>query len=286
MSGPLTIRQLLICIAALLLAACSRLDLAYRNLDLAIPWWIDSYVSLDDAQEEWLEPRLQQHLAWHCRTQLPNYVDWLTHLRELANHSRLEAKDLREETTKVRSAIQTIAVEITPSAISLAESLTPRQLGELYVSLDEKNVEIRKKYLVGEPEELIEARSRRMEHRIRDWLGSTSERQSKRIRDWASSQSPYDRAWVENRELWQRELRAALYVHRTPDFARRLTLLLQQPEAFWTREFREAFEPSEQELASLLADLFNAADSTQRYHLRERLSGMISDLRNQSCYPK
>jgi hypothetical protein len=65
------LRPLVLLAALLLLAACSRLDLAYRNLDLVIPWWIGNYVSLEPSQKAWLEPRLQRHLAWHCRTQLP-----------------------------------------------------------------------------------------------------------------------------------------------------------------------------------------------------------------------
>lgn len=60
-----------------LLTACSRLDLAYRNLDRLLTWRIDSYLDLNDEQKAWLEPRLDQHLAWHCSTQLPQLASWL-----------------------------------------------------------------------------------------------------------------------------------------------------------------------------------------------------------------
>src|SRR6218665_176413 len=59
-----------------LLTACSRLDLAYRNLDWLLAWRIDSYLDLDAEQKAWLKPRISQHLAWHCSTQLPQLADW------------------------------------------------------------------------------------------------------------------------------------------------------------------------------------------------------------------
>jgi hypothetical protein len=88
-----------------------------------------------------------------------------------------------------------------------------------------------------------------------------------------------------NRESWQRELRNTLYGRHTPDFSRRLTLLLQQPESSWTPAYRKDYPAVEQALASLLADLFNSTDERQRTVLRERIEELGADLKGLECYP-
>ena len=57
MSRALACRWLCLLLALLMLAACSRLELAYRNLDRLIPWRLDDYLSLDRAQRDWLDAR-------------------------------------------------------------------------------------------------------------------------------------------------------------------------------------------------------------------------------------
>jgi len=68
---------LLLLAITLLLSACSRVGLAYRNLDWLIPWKLGDYVALTSEQSAWLKPQLQEHLAWHCSVELPRYLDWL-----------------------------------------------------------------------------------------------------------------------------------------------------------------------------------------------------------------
>ena len=78
-----------------LLTACSRLDLAYRNLDRLIPWKLGDYVALNSEQKAWLKPQLQEHLSWHCSVELPRYVDWLERSRQAlsSRDSELMAED-------------------------------------------------------------------------------------------------------------------------------------------------------------------------------------------------
>ncbi|HAB03717.1 MAG TPA: hypothetical protein DCE25_12640, partial [Pseudomonas sp.] len=77
-------KTLLVLIAcALALNACSRMDLAYRNLDRLVPWSLDDYLAMNREQKTLLDERLKQHLAWHCKTQLPGYLEWLDRIRDM-----------------------------------------------------------------------------------------------------------------------------------------------------------------------------------------------------------
>ena len=287
MFGRVTpLRAVLLAATFLLVAACSRLDLAYRNLDLVIPWWISTYVSLDDTQKAWLEPRLQKHLAWHCRTQLPEYVAWLEQLVQLSQRPKLTATDVQGQFVQVREAARDIAVEITPTAIGVAKNLYPQQMGELYVSMDERNVELREEHVEPPLKEQVVARSERMRERVEEWLGPLRPSQQARIDTWAKEQGDYNRIWSDNRENWQKELRSALYSRHNADFPARLTALLQDPETFWTAKYRKAYPAAEGNLAKLLTDLFNSADEGQRIALRQHIGEMVADLKGLECYPR
>ena len=54
-----------------LLAGCSQVGVAYRNLDVIIPWTLSDYLDMNSEQKSWLDERLKPHLSWHCSTQLP-----------------------------------------------------------------------------------------------------------------------------------------------------------------------------------------------------------------------
>ena len=132
---------ILLLIVTLLLGACSRIDLAYRNLDWLIPWKLDDYVALNEEQRAWLEPQLQEHLAWHCSVELPRYLDWLQ-----ASQALLDDPDSDTLSTQLRAldqALQRLAVEITPSSVELLRGLSPRQVEQLFEALDKQNAKRR-----------------------------------------------------------------------------------------------------------------------------------------------
>lgn len=126
------LKSLLLLIAlSLLVTACSRVGLAYRNLDWLIPWRLDDYLSLNREQQAWLKPRLQAHLDWHCSSELPRYVDWLQRSEALLEQPSPSASQLSEQFAELDGALERISGAITPTAIELLQGLSPRQVAEL-----------------------------------------------------------------------------------------------------------------------------------------------------------
>ena len=64
-------------IFTLALGACSRVGLAYRNLDVIIPWTLGDYLDMNGEQKDWFNERLKEHLNWHCTTLTPHYFSFL-----------------------------------------------------------------------------------------------------------------------------------------------------------------------------------------------------------------
>ena len=74
---------------SLVLAGCNRVGLAYRNLDVIIPWTLNDYLDMNAGQKSWFNDTLKEHLAWHCTTQLPGYLDWLDRLQQMVDSNQV-----------------------------------------------------------------------------------------------------------------------------------------------------------------------------------------------------
>lgn len=265
----------------LLLGACSRIDLAYRNLDWLIPWKLGDYVELNEQQRAWLKPQLEEHLAWHCSVELPRYLDWLQ-----ANQALLDNPDSDTLTTQLQAfdqALRRIAVEITPSSVELLRDLSPRQVEQLFEALDERNAELRAEFVAPPLQQQIAQRTQRMVDRLHPWLGTLNERQRARVERWAEGLGTQNQIWLDNRLAWQRALREALEARRAADFEARMSALLQQRERFYTDAYQASYEDNRRALAELLSGLFEQADESQLERARQRLESLHASLAKQQC---
>ncbi|RUQ46686.1 hypothetical protein D8M30_12215, partial [Corynebacterium pseudodiphtheriticum] len=87
---------------SLILAGCNRVGLAYRNLDVIIPWTLSDYLEMNAGQKSWFNDTLKQHLAWHCTTQLPGYLDWLDRLQQMVDENKVSDAALQSRTLEAK----------------------------------------------------------------------------------------------------------------------------------------------------------------------------------------
>jgi len=282
---PLINNLLLLIALSLLVTACSRIGLAYRNLDWLIPWRLDDYLSLNREQKAWFKPRLQAHLAWHCSSELPRYVDWLQRSEALLEQASPSASQLSEQFAELDRALERISGAITPTAIELLQGLSPRQVAELYAAMDEANREDRQAFLEPPLATQISRRTTRMQQRLRPWLGRLNDAQQARIAEWAQTLGEQNRLWLDNRLRWQTAFRAAVDARHRADFPARMTRLLQERESLHDARYRATYPRSRQTLAELFSDLLASADSNQRERLSARLRDLRRDLARLACAP-
>lgn len=273
---------LLLCLS-LLVTACSRIGLAYRNLDWLLPWRLNDYLNLDRQQQAWLRPRLQAHLQWHCSAELPRYIDWLHSSESVLVQAQPDSAQLLEQFALFDGALKRISVEITPTAIELLQGLSEQQVDEFYAALDEDNLEDRQDFLDPPLAIQISERRERMQERLRPWLGRLNNAQTAHIAAWANGLGEQNRLWLENRQRWQTQLRNVLAERDSADFAEQLTRLLQQRESFYSEEYRASYGRSRQALARLFSQLLSSSDEAQRERLAQRLRDLRRDLGEQQC---
>jgi hypothetical protein len=267
----------------LLLSACSRIDLAYRNLDWLLAWRIDSYLDLNAEQKAWLKPRLNQHLAWHCSTQLPQLASWLDQDRSDLAAGKLDAAHLMARFGDLRESIGTLSSEISPTAAGLLQQLSPQQVQQLRQAMAKENQKLRREFVEPSLAKQIAKRSETTEERLNPWFGKLDPQQQALVHNWAAQRGEQNRLWLDSRERWQAALLRELEGRRSADFPQRIEALLRDRQSYWNEEYQRSFAEGERSLAQLLDQLIASASPAQHQQLGERLGALHEDIAQLAC---
>jgi hypothetical protein len=269
--------------ALFVLGGCTRIGLAYRNLDIIIPWSLNDYLDMNASQKDWLDERLKQHLSWHCTTQLPDYLNWLDRLQRMVETNQVTPDGLQARTDEAKLAIAQISRQITPSAVELLAQLDDKQVVEMQDAFAKDQRKRENEFLKQPLPKQISDRAERMEKRLSPWMGKLSAEQQQRIQSWSASLGEQNRAWLDNRAHWQKLFVATVQDRQSPDFPNKIAKLLQDRETFWTPEYREAYDRTEQAAISLLVDLMAQSTPEQRQRLLAKIADTRKDFTDLNC---
>ncbi|WP_085584983.1 MULTISPECIES: DUF6279 family lipoprotein [unclassified Pseudomonas] len=267
----------------LALGACSRIGLAYRNLDVIIPWTLSDYLDMNGEQKGWFNERLKAHLSWHCTTQLPGYLDWLDRLQTMVERNQVTDDALQARTAEAKQAIAETARQITPSAVELLQGLDDRQVAEMNDAFAKDLRKREQEYLKPPLNQQIAERGARMDKRLNDWLGPLSVTQERRVMAWSTALGDQNTQWIANRAHWQKQFSAAVAQRQSPGFPQRIETLLVNRESLWTPDYRTAYANTEAQARSLIVDLMAESTPQQRQRLLKKIEGVRKDFNDLKC---
>lgn len=270
-------------VLSVLLAGCNRVGLAYRNLDVIIPWTLNDYLDMNAGQKSWFNETLKEHLAWHCTTQLPGYLDWLDRLQQMVDSHQVSDAALQAHALEAKQAIADVARQITPSAIELLRGLDEQQVREMDAALTKDLGKRQDEYLKPPLEQQIKERSERMNKRLDAWLGPLSASQQERVLAWSTALGAQNQQWIGNRAHWQAQFIAAANQRASSDFPRKMEQLLVDRESLWTADYRQAYAQTEAAARSLLVDVMAESTVQQRQKLVQRIAKVRSDFQALKC---
>ncbi|WP_338487748.1 DUF6279 family lipoprotein [Pseudomonas trivialis] len=268
---------------SLVLAGCNRVGLAYRNLDVIIPWTLNDYLDMNAGQKSWFNDTLKQHLAWHCTTQLPGYLDWLDRLQQMVDDNQVTDAALQARTVEAKQAIADVAREITPSAIQLLQGLDDQQVKEMNDALAKDLRKRQDEYLKPPLTQQIKERAERMNKRLDAWMGPLSASQQNRVMEWSTALGDQNTAWIGNRAHWQAQFIDAVKQRQSADFPQKVQQLLVDRESLWTPEYRAAYAQTEAAARSLIVDLMAQSSAQQRIKLTQKIDGVRGDFKALKC---
>ncbi|CRM27589.1 MULTISPECIES: DUF6279 family lipoprotein [Pseudomonas] len=268
---------------SLVLAGCNRVGLAYRNLDVIIPWTLNDYLDMNAGQKSWFNDKLKEHLAWHCTTQLPGYLDWLDRLQQMVDANQVTDAALQARTVEAKQAIAEIAREITPSAVQLLQGLDDQQVKEMNDALAKDLRKRQDEYLKPPLAQQIKERAERMSKRLDAWIGPLSATQQQRVVAWSEALGDQNNEWIGNRAHWQAQFSEALRQRNSPGFAQKMQQLLVDRESLWTPEYRAAYAQTEAAARSLIVDLMAQSTEQQRMKLSQKIDKVRGDFQALKC---
>ncbi|PSL95223.1 DUF6279 family lipoprotein [Pseudomonas sp. R9.37] len=268
---------------SLVLAGCNRVGLAYRNLDVIIPWTLNDYLDMNAGQKSWFNDTLKEHLAWHCTTQLPGYLDWLDRLQQMVDNNQVTDAALQARTVEAKQAIAEIAREITPSAIQLLQGLDDQQVKDMSDALAKDLRKRQDEYLKPPLAQQIKERAQRMSKRLDAWIGPLSDSQQNRVTAWSIALGEQNQEWIGNRARWQAQFIAAVQQRHSADFPQKMQQLLVDRESLWTPEYKAAYARTETAARSLIVDLMAESTPQQRMKLTQKIDGVRSDFKALKC---
>lgn len=273
----------LVLFAGLLLQGCSAVRVGYANADSLARWWLDQYLDLSPEQDALARERLTRLLAWHRKTQLPDYVSVLRQGQKLVAGQPTAADALALGDGLVRRG-RTLAEQATPDIAELLATVSPEQIERMAARLAEKNADYAKEAQLADGESgQRKARYKRTLERAEYWFGDFSGGQKATLRLLIDGQAAGSQFWHDERLRRQRDwLDLVRLVQRERPPRERIIQLLRDYAARFEmpadparRAQAVALRRASAELAVAIHALTTPA---QRAHADDKLGDLIRDL--------
>lgn len=191
-----------IVVLALALSACGAVRLAYDQGALLTTWWLSSRIDLDEAQSSRLREGLDDVFAWHRRSQLPLYADWLARSRAAAE-GKPDAEALCEAADEVRGWLEPVVARVVPHVAELASGMGMDQVDRFAKRLARESDKRMKQARERTPEQAAEAAARRLVDRFETFYGPLEPVQ----RQWIDEAARVDAQAIGLRDALRRQQR-------------------------------------------------------------------------------
>lgn len=262
----------------ILLTGCST-KFAYKNADWLAYWYVDDYVSLNDAQEDLLDEHLKTWLDWHKNSELPAYIAHLKQIKIDIEQGNITPARIAYHNDKVIAHWHSVRAEIVPDLVSLAPNLSEKQVNTLFVELAEKEKEKQKKRAKLSDEKRQKRWFTRTEKSLENWLGDITSSQNKMVKSLYLAQSPSSHLWSNYRARYQTSLKSVLLnIVSGGNDRGKLKSLLLNPERFRSDELNKLNEQNRQSYHDFLYGVFLSLTEKQKQHLLSEIDDLIDDI--------
>lgn len=276
------IRLLAIILIAALLAGCG-VKTAYNNADWLLMRWINDRVSLTDVQERELRAAIEDSLAWHCASELPEYAAFLRQVDADVVAGRIDEKTIEGYGERVSGFGQRLLERVRPSLIELLSDLDDEQVAELMASFEERNMELAEEAESYANQSAVVERADSFEKGMRRFSGRLTDEQRERLRSWAAALDDIAAMALEQRLQWQAEFQRVMHLREDRErFEAAMTELLK-PGLFASEALERRRARNRDHTIETLADLHGMAPDNQVERLRDNLADFSGDLEQLSC---
>ena len=270
-------RTAVLALVCALLAGCSATRVVYNQLDWVVVWYLNGFFSLHEAQEAQLREAVQNNLEWHRTTQLGRYAQFARRV-----HGDLDGEITREMLDGYYQAAigfyDAALMRALPDVSAFFLALDQEQIDEFLENLDEHNEELWEEWAGETQEERAERREKQAIRGMKRVFGRLNGEQKKLIRAHAGRLHDVSAVWMESRRQWQVDFHALMSDRpQEPEFTRRLTILLLDPNREDPADYRELVAENRETMFAMTLAMIDSLSDRQRERLRQRLLRFARD---------
>lgn len=273
----LMVRILVVVFLSVLVSACSRTQLAYRNADWLLEYYAGQTIDISAAQREQWQPVLTAILQQHRDSELAYLVAYL----DMASQMVRNDQDAVGATCLVDGALilsqrhARLAVDL---AVPLLVDLDQSQVEHLSEYTAKRQDRLVTRYLDPNPELREKARRMRFNERIEKWIGRTTSDQQLMVDEALKRIPDISHFWLAYRE---QQINVMLDMLEADVDAEALRRYLNSWWVAWegrSADYIRSWLVAKQEFVIFMDRLDASLTSEQREKLDKRLTALREDL--------
>lgn len=266
-------------IGLIILASGCTVKMAYGLLDWLILWKVEQFVDLEGNQEDKAKAALDDFHVWHRKTQLPQYIEYLTDFKKRINSSTaFTSNKVHDETDKLQILLDQSLNQLKPQIKTTIASLNDEQCAELLKNIAKENEKYEKKYVNISERKQLKKRIDELEDNLKPWLGHFTDEQNQWISDWARQLKPYEALTARQQRQWHAQLEKMLEERtNSPALTRQLDELMFYRTDNWEQDIQESYDFNQTLTYELIARIFNNLSQKQREKFNKKLDAYIED---------
>ncbi|UFS55630.1 DUF6279 family lipoprotein [Comamonadaceae bacterium M7527] len=263
--------------AALLLAGCSAIGLAYQQLPNLSYWWLDDYFDFNSAQSAQVRNGLDRVAQWHQQTQPELYAQLLDQASAMAT-TNFTAQQACQWLSDATQRANDIAAQVAPLAVPIMASLEPRQLAHYQAYIDQRNAQWRDEQLDGTPQDRLNFRLERSVKQLKRFYGSVTSEQEANVAQLLAASDYQPEQGFERRLANQ----ARVYAWLQDVSGAQADSHAQHAQALQTLWATSMQWPAARQLrwCQQLVDIHNIMTPAQQQTARDTLAAYARDLRD------
>ena len=271
-------RLLALLILLLTLAACSSTKFGYRFLDDLMRWQINKYLVLEADQSRELNQKLDVFHAWHRKTQLPLYSQFLEQQITLLERPAITTQQLNNAMQQAMNLMRNSMRQLVPEATTILGGLNDHQVEKLLSNYDEKSAEYQRERIKPDVETRRKDRIKRMRKSLTRWIGTPNSEQEQLINTWANELNAETGPRLAQRQ-WFRKQFDTLLAQRANHRALQgqLNKMMVYPDQQFLPAYQNYQNANRQRTLKLLVAIHSSLTPKQKQQMLQKLRDYQAD---------
>jgi hypothetical protein len=274
-------KSLKISLFVLLFTGCNQIGFFYDYADWYIMYKIDSYFDINDAQEDFLDPKIDQLHAWHRREEIPRVITFLTQVK-IEVQNGFSEKNLPWIESEYKQMRDRVNQKIADDIATFLATLSNDQIDYFENKLEEDNKrheDRRSNRTKRTDEEWRERRQERIIERLEDWYGDLTDHQKKTVLANVvlvrQDQTDHDE---ERREVQKRIIKLMRAKKTTNEIKEYISAWFMDPSIFSSTNYEEEVEKRKVTWMDYWIKLNEILSQKQKQHALNKLQDYIDML--------